>query len=63
MTDKSLIFRRGYSVCFGAQSSINLSFGLLVRRNEGFKRDDASGALPGADDISPSSQANSQRAR
>ncbi|XP_026703484.1 tyrosine-protein phosphatase non-receptor type 13 isoform X4 [Athene cunicularia] len=34
-----------------------------VRRNEGFKRDDASGALPGADDISTSSQANSQRAR
>eukprot|EP00075_Anas_platyrhynchos_P023507 XP_027312760.1 tyrosine-protein phosphatase non-receptor type 13 isoform X5 [Anas platyrhynchos] len=34
-----------------------------VRRNEGFKRDDANGALPGADDISTSSQANSQRAR
>ncbi|XP_074723631.1 tyrosine-protein phosphatase non-receptor type 13 isoform X1 [Strix uralensis] len=34
-----------------------------VRRNEGFKRDDASGALPGADDISTSSQTNSQRAR
>ncbi|XP_075277317.1 tyrosine-protein phosphatase non-receptor type 13 isoform X1 [Opisthocomus hoazin] len=34
-----------------------------VRRNEDFKRDDASGALPGADDISTSSQANSQRAR
>ncbi|KAM6072764.1 tyrosine-protein phosphatase non-receptor type 13 [Theristicus caerulescens] len=34
-----------------------------VRRNEGFKRDDASAALPGADDISTSSQANSQRAR
>ncbi|XP_010147627.1 PREDICTED: tyrosine-protein phosphatase non-receptor type 13-like, partial [Eurypyga helias] len=33
-----------------------------VRRNEGFKRDDASGALPGADEISTSSQANSQRA-
>ncbi|NXJ04685.1 PTN13 phosphatase, partial [Odontophorus gujanensis] len=33
-----------------------------VRRNEGFKRDDASGALPGADDISTSSQAHSQRA-
>ncbi|XP_025958556.2 tyrosine-protein phosphatase non-receptor type 13 isoform X2 [Dromaius novaehollandiae] len=34
-----------------------------VRRNEGFKRDDASGALAGGDDISTSSQANSQRAR
>ncbi|XP_010181602.1 PREDICTED: tyrosine-protein phosphatase non-receptor type 13, partial [Mesitornis unicolor] len=34
-----------------------------VRRNEGFKRDDASGALPGADDISTSSHANSQTAR
>uniref|UniRef100_A0A8C3CJZ4 Tyrosine-protein phosphatase non-receptor type 13 n=1 Tax=Cairina moschata TaxID=8855 RepID=A0A8C3CJZ4_CAIMO len=34
-----------------------------VRRNEGFKRDDANGGLPGADDISTSSQANSQRAR
>ncbi|XP_035181021.1 tyrosine-protein phosphatase non-receptor type 13 isoform X4 [Oxyura jamaicensis] len=34
-----------------------------VRRNEGFKRDDANGALPSADDISTSSQANSQRAR
>ncbi|XP_053921801.1 tyrosine-protein phosphatase non-receptor type 13 isoform X2 [Cuculus canorus] len=34
-----------------------------VRRNEGFKRDDASDALPGVDDISTSSQANSQRAR
>ncbi|KQK81003.1 tyrosine-protein phosphatase non-receptor type 13 [Amazona aestiva] len=34
-----------------------------VRRNEGFKRDDASGALLGPDDISTSSQANSQRAR
>ncbi|XP_048796912.1 tyrosine-protein phosphatase non-receptor type 13 isoform X6 [Lagopus muta] len=34
-----------------------------VRRNEGFKRDDASTALPGADDISTSSQAHSQRAR
>ncbi|XP_062430305.1 tyrosine-protein phosphatase non-receptor type 13 isoform X2 [Rhea pennata] len=34
-----------------------------VRRNEGFKRDDANGALPGADDISTSSQVNSQRAR
>ncbi|XP_042652630.1 tyrosine-protein phosphatase non-receptor type 13 isoform X6 [Tyto alba] len=33
-----------------------------VRRNEGFKRDDASGALPSADDVSTSSQANSQRA-
>nr|XP_009674825.1 PREDICTED: tyrosine-protein phosphatase non-receptor type 13 isoform X2 [Struthio camelus australis] len=33
-----------------------------VRRSEGFKRDDTSGALPGADDISTSSQANSQRA-
>ncbi|XP_064005648.1 tyrosine-protein phosphatase non-receptor type 13 isoform X2 [Pogoniulus pusillus] len=33
------------------------------RGNEGFKRDDGSGALPGADDISTSSQANSQRAR
>ncbi|XP_027743071.1 tyrosine-protein phosphatase non-receptor type 13 [Empidonax traillii] len=34
-----------------------------VRRNEGFKRDDASGVLSGADEISTSSQANSQRAR
>ncbi|XP_015480865.1 tyrosine-protein phosphatase non-receptor type 13 isoform X5 [Parus major] len=34
-----------------------------VRRNEGFKRDDASGVLSGADDISTSSQANSQRTR
>ncbi|XP_025897082.1 tyrosine-protein phosphatase non-receptor type 13 isoform X2 [Nothoprocta perdicaria] len=34
-----------------------------ARRNEGFKRDDTSGALPGADDISTLSQANSQRAR
>nr|XP_038034102.1 tyrosine-protein phosphatase non-receptor type 13 isoform X5 [Anas platyrhynchos] len=34
-----------------------------VRRNEGFKRDDTNGGLPGADDISTSSQANSQRAR
>ncbi|XP_051474720.1 tyrosine-protein phosphatase non-receptor type 13 isoform X4 [Apus apus] len=34
-----------------------------VRKNEGFKRDDASGALPGADDISTSSQAHSQRPR
>ncbi|XP_061848948.1 tyrosine-protein phosphatase non-receptor type 13 isoform X2 [Colius striatus] len=34
-----------------------------VRRSEGFKKDDANGALPGADDISTSSQANSQRAR
>ncbi|XP_071609726.1 tyrosine-protein phosphatase non-receptor type 13 [Heliangelus exortis] len=34
-----------------------------VRRNEGFRRDDANGALPGADDISTSSQANSQRTR
>lgn len=48
-------------MCFVAQSGINLSFGLLVRRNEGFKRDDASSALPGADDTSTSSQA--QRAR
>ncbi|OXB84107.1 UNVERIFIED_CONTAM: hypothetical protein H355_012225, partial [Colinus virginianus] len=44
------------------KSYTNLSFGLPVRRNEGFKRDDASGALPGADDISTSSQAHSQRA-
>lgn len=50
-------------MCFVAQSGINLSFGLLVRRTEGFKRDDASGALPAADDVSTSSQANSQRAR
>ncbi|XP_017599673.1 PREDICTED: tyrosine-protein phosphatase non-receptor type 13 isoform X4 [Corvus brachyrhynchos] len=34
-----------------------------VRRNEGFKRDDAGGVLSGADDISTSSQANSQRTR
>ncbi|XP_066042670.1 tyrosine-protein phosphatase non-receptor type 13 isoform X4 [Chamaea fasciata] len=34
-----------------------------VRRNEGFKRDEASGVLSGADDISTSSQANSQRTR
>ncbi|KAL9852290.1 tyrosine-protein phosphatase non-receptor type 13 isoform 6-T10 [Geothlypis trichas] len=34
-----------------------------VRRNEVFKRDDASGVLSGADDISTSSQPNSQRAR
>lgn len=63
MTDKSSSFRWGYSVCFVAQSGINLSFGLLVRRNDGFKRDDAGGVLSGADDISTSSQANSQRAR
>ncbi|OXB65976.1 hypothetical protein ASZ78_006631, partial [Callipepla squamata] len=44
------------------KSYTNLSFGLPVRRNEGFKRDDASGALPGADDISTSSQTHSQRA-
>nr|XP_041571890.1 tyrosine-protein phosphatase non-receptor type 13 isoform X4 [Taeniopygia guttata] len=34
-----------------------------VRRNEAFKRDDASGVLSGADDISTSNQANSQRTR
>ncbi|XP_059326720.1 tyrosine-protein phosphatase non-receptor type 13 isoform X3 [Ammospiza nelsoni] len=34
-----------------------------VRRNEVFKRDDASGVLSGADDISTSSQPNSQRTR
>ncbi|XP_050183328.1 tyrosine-protein phosphatase non-receptor type 13 isoform X6 [Myiozetetes cayanensis] len=34
-----------------------------VRRNEGFKRDDASGVLSGTDEISTSSQTNSQRAR
>lgn len=61
MTDKSL--RWDISVCFVAQSGINLSFGLIVRRNEGFKRDEASGVLSGADDISTSSQANSQRTR
>lgn len=63
MADKSLGFRWDYSLCFVAQSGINLSFGLLVRRNEAFKRDDASGVLSGADDISTSSQANSQRTR
>ncbi|NWX29995.1 PTN13 phosphatase, partial [Notiomystis cincta] len=45
------------------RQGINLSFDLLVRRNEGFKRDDANGVLSGADDISTSSQANSQRTR
>ncbi|XP_068024126.1 LOW QUALITY PROTEIN: tyrosine-protein phosphatase non-receptor type 13 [Melanerpes formicivorus] len=34
-----------------------------VRRNEGFRRDDGSGAVPGTDDLSSSSQAHSQRAR
>ncbi|XP_054028495.1 tyrosine-protein phosphatase non-receptor type 13 [Dryobates pubescens] len=34
-----------------------------VRRNEGYKRDDGSGAVPGTDDLSTSSQAHSQRAR
>ncbi|XP_065452218.1 tyrosine-protein phosphatase non-receptor type 13 isoform X15 [Chrysemys picta bellii] len=34
-----------------------------VRRNEGLKRDDSGAALPGADDISPSSQVHPLRSR